>query len=146
MTILDHSSAASLLADLDRHRNSLFRFDYAKCRRFTKAYSSPATSSPNPIACDGIVTSQMWRLRSASLETVSTISGIRIRIEYGKKTTDAPFFCLVRGRLMLGRAEFGIVVVEGHRRFGPPQGGPSGSNADDRLQEQLDDNLRGAFV
>lgn len=129
-TPLDHSSTAALLADLDKHRDSLFRFDY-----------------------DGIVTSQLWHLRSASLETGAAaqgiliggvVSGIRIRIAYAfgrgsRGTTDAPFFVLVRGRLVLGSKEFGIVVVDRMPLCG------SFFDSDDS-QQRLNDNLRGVFA
>lgn len=94
MTELDHSSAVSLLADLDwhDHRGSVFYFKYR---------SGGTTVS--------------WRLLSASPRADGHVL---IEYEYGH---DAPVFCdfrLVDGWLVSSDAPVGVKVVAGGGRGG----------------------------
>lgn len=121
MTILDHSSNASFIADLDQHyrRGSVFRFKYA----------SDKTTVP-------------WMLVSAS----ARVDGhLYIEYKYEHEATAGPsarvWHCIFRldsGWLIPPKGGGGAVkVVAGRPR--------SSGSPDDSLRNQLDENLKGVF-
>ena len=112
---LDHTSVVSLLYDLNRHRDGLFRFRYL---------SDNTTSPP-------------WRLEEAFADD----DGVQFRIEYTTGNRFDFFAILNGGQLVYS----GIVLMTVRLAARFPQGGFSGSSADDSQCQQLDKNLRGVF-
>ena len=127
---LDHSSIGALMADLKQYRKGVFRFEL-------KTYgigNHPAANSP-------------WRLVDVSDDPSCPVFIEFRAIPVGNTDVRVWHFGLKNGWLSVNSPfAGGTTPMKVHLMNVPPSVGFSPPNPDDRLQEQLDDNLRGAFA
>ena len=119
MTTLDHSSPASLLADINRYRGCVFRYDLKGGRRGPpwRLVWARTACDDNLFICNkttgGIEESSEWQLRD--------------------------------GYLQLARLGAGLPCLDWQVVIDGSQGGGGCPSVDDSQRDRLDKNLRGVF-